>query len=283
MKTLGLEELSIHSIRWTARTLKIHWPYLTSPAEFDGTSGATGGSDGGGLAADAGDNRTRRAPAPARAQRSAPGTQDAAATPVTVTLYTPCHTCAHVGPPEEPAAQREGAAGVRAPRRSDYHRTPSRRLADAVADAAGRQHGALMRQSGQLMGSRHAPVKADRSRAGGSQHSYSPRPQQPCCQHVRCLLIASVRTWTQACTAKGLVSLQPDSEHYLCADHWNAGSPLARRHCCSHSVPLPPTPKSAQDFSRAGTGAGTACCPVADRPAQSYASTLCLSFASSAC
>ncbi len=42
-------------------------------------------------------------------------------------------------------------------------------------------------------------------------------------------------------------------------------------------------PKSAQDLSRAGTGAGTACCPVADRPAQSYAPTLCTSFASSAC
>ncbi len=35
-------------------------------------------------------------------------------------------------------------------------------------------------------------------------------------------------------------------------------------------------------FSRAGTGAGTACCPVADRTTQSYAPTLCISFASSA-
>ncbi len=50
---------------------------------------------------------------------------------------------AHAGPSEEPAAQREGAAGERAPRRSARHRTPSRRLADAVADAAGHQHDAL--------------------------------------------------------------------------------------------------------------------------------------------
>ncbi len=43
LKTLGLgesarqsllKELSIHSIRWTARTLEIRRPYLTSPAEF---------------------------------------------------------------------------------------------------------------------------------------------------------------------------------------------------------------------------------------------------------
>ena len=59
--------------------------------------------------------------------------------------------------------------------------------------------------------------------------------------------------------------------------HWDAGSPFARRHCSSHSVPLPPTPKSAQDFSHVGTGAGTACCPVAGRPTQSYAPTLCIS------
>ena len=42
------------------------------------------------------------------------------------------------------AAQHEGAVGERAPRRSGRQRTPSRRLADAVADAAGRQHGALI-------------------------------------------------------------------------------------------------------------------------------------------
>ncbi len=50
----------------------------------------------------------------------------------------------HPRPSEETAAQHEGAAGERAPRRSGRHRTPSRRLADAVADAAGGQHGALI-------------------------------------------------------------------------------------------------------------------------------------------
>jgi len=39
---------------------------------------------------------------------------------------------AHAGPSEETAAQHEGAAGERAPRRSGRHRTPSRRLAHAV-------------------------------------------------------------------------------------------------------------------------------------------------------
>ncbi len=121
---------------------------------------------------------------------------------------------AHAGPSEEKAAQHEGAAGERALRRSGRHRTPSRKLADAVADAAGRQHGALI--APKLMGSRKAPVKADRRRAGASQHSYippSPReyPSNPCCQYITCLQIAAVRTWTQACMAKGLVSLQPNS------------------------------------------------------------------------
>ena len=51
---------------------------------------------------------------------------------------------AHAGPSEDMAAQHEGAVGERAPRRSGRHRTPSRRLADAVADAAGGQHGALI-------------------------------------------------------------------------------------------------------------------------------------------
>ncbi len=37
--------------------------------------------------------------------------------------------------------------------------------------------------------------------------------------------------------------------------------------------------KSAQDFSRAGTGAGTACCPVAEHTTQSHVPTLCTSFA----
>ncbi len=41
----------------------------------------------------------------------------------------------------------------------------------------------------------------------------SPRavPQQPCCQYMTFLQMAAVRTWTQACMAKGLVSLQPNS------------------------------------------------------------------------
>jgi len=51
---------------------------------------------------------------------------------------------AHGGPSEDMAAQHEGAVGERAPRGSGRHHTPSRRLADAVADAAGRQHGALI-------------------------------------------------------------------------------------------------------------------------------------------
>ncbi len=78
---------------------------------------------------------------------------------------------------EEPAAQRKRAAGVRAPWRSDCHRTPSKRLVDAVAAAAGRQHGALVvpkqTTDGQLP-VWQAPVKADRSKAGTSQRGYIP-------------------------------------------------------------------------------------------------------------
>ena len=36
-------------------------------------------------------------------------------------------------------------------------------------------------------------------------------PQQPCCQYITFLQMAAVRTWTQACMAKGLVSRQPNS------------------------------------------------------------------------
>ncbi len=50
----------------------------------------------------------------------------------------------HARPSEETAAHHEDAAGERAPRRSGRHRTPSKRLADAMADAAGHQHGALI-------------------------------------------------------------------------------------------------------------------------------------------
>ncbi len=33
--------------RWTSHILEIRWPYLTRPAELEGTVGATGGTDGG--------------------------------------------------------------------------------------------------------------------------------------------------------------------------------------------------------------------------------------------
>jgi len=121
---------------------------------------------------------------------------------------------AHAGPSE--AAQHEGAAGERAPRRSGRHRTPSRRLADAVADAAGRQHGALIAPKRAADGQ---PPSADEGRPKKSRRVTaryippSPRgvPQQPCCQYITCLHMAAVRTWAQACMAEGLVSLQPTS------------------------------------------------------------------------
>jgi len=267
-----LKELSIHSILRTSRILEICRPYLTSPAELEGTGGATGGTDGtddgsgGGPATDAGGRSNAPAlsagqggsgarPAPkrhrepddgaparpatlvlsstgrrirltlaaqaqlhdemdekqedsctaeetpwtlanvsarramrgsthrdaGRAQsgrpkrsagrpaRLADGAEFSSGDELGVPLLTgaavsvppPTATAkramlhheafpstdagdAHAGPSEETAAQHEGAARERAPRRSGRHRTPSRRLADAVADAAGRQHGALI-------------------------------------------------------------------------------------------------------------------------------------------
>ncbi len=98
LKTLGLgesarllKELTIHSIRWTSRTLEICRPYLTSPAELACTSGATGGSFGGGLTADAGDGSSASGSSAGQnasgAHPSAPGFLSAAATPGTVPLH----------------------------------------------------------------------------------------------------------------------------------------------------------------------------------------------------
>ncbi len=195
---------------------------------------------------------------------------------------------AHAGPSKETAAPHEGAAEERVPRRSGRHRTPSRRLADAVADAAGRQHGALIAPKRAADGQ---PPSADEGRPRKSRrltaqlHPYIPEGSTP----------ATLLPVHYIPSDGGGPHLDPGMHgkrpritpakfaHYLCAGHLNAGSPLARRRCSSHSVPLPPTPKSAQDLSHAGTSAGTACCPVAHHPSQSYASTLCISFASSAC
>ena len=175
---------------------------------------------------------------------------------------------AHAGPSEDAAAQHEGAAGERAPRRSGRHRTPSRRLADAVAYAAGRQHGALIAPKRAADGQ---PPSADEGRPKKSRRLTAQLhlrgvPQQPCCQYITCLQIAAVRTWTQACMSKGRVSLQPDSRTLSCADHWDAGkpprtSPLQLAHVC----------RSRRRQSRRTTSAspaGTACSPVADRPAR---------------
>ncbi len=76
LETLGLDsarqsllkELTIHSIRRISRILEIRRPYLTSPAELEGTGGATGGTDGtdsgsgGGPATDAGDGSNASGP-----------------------------------------------------------------------------------------------------------------------------------------------------------------------------------------------------------------------------
>jgi len=67
---------------------------------------------------------------------------------------------AHAGPSEETAAQHEGAAGERAPRRSGRHRTPSRRLADAV-------HGALIAPKRAADGQ---PPSADEGRPKKNMH-----------------------------------------------------------------------------------------------------------------
>jgi len=200
---------------------------------------------------------------------------------------------AHAGPSEDAAAQHEGAAGERAPRRSGRHRTPSRRLADAVAYAAGRQHGALIAPKRAADGQ---PPSADEGRPKKSRRLTAQLhlrgvPQQPCCQYITCLQIAAVRTWTQACMSKCRVFLQPDSRTLSLPITGTQAAPSHVATAARTCVPLPPTPKSAHDLSLAGRDSllprrhrrRGSLQPRRRSPGQSYAPTLCSSFASSAC
>jgi len=143
---------------------------------------------------------------------------------------------AHAGPSAETAAQHEGAAGERAPRRSGYHRTPSRRLADAVADAAGRLHGALIAPKRAADGQ---PPSANESRPKKSRritaqlHHSIPEGSTP----------ATLLPVHYMSSDGGSPHLDPSMhgkrpritpakvvftnirEHYLCADHWTQAAP----------------------------------------------------------
>jgi len=188
---------------------------------------------------------------------------------------------AHAGPSEEPASTAR-----RCRRRSGRYRTPSRKLADAVADAAGRLIAPKRTVDGQPPCAGEGRQKKSR-RLTAQLHPSIPEGSTPATPlPVHDMSSDSASPHLDPSMRRKRPRSSQIREHYLCADHWNAGnpcadhwnagSPLASRHCSSRSMPLPPMPKSAQDFSRVGTGAGTACCPVADRPTQSCAATLCI-------
>jgi len=130
---------------------------------------------------------------------------------------------AHAGPSEDMAAQHEGAVGERAPRRSGRQRTPSRRLADAVADAAGRQHGALIAPKRTADGQ---PPSADEGRPKKSRRFHSaatplhPRGEYP--SNPAASTLHSFR-WRQSAPGpkhawqKASYPSSQIREHYLCA------------------------------------------------------------------
>ncbi len=135
------------------------------------------------------------------------------------------------------------------------------------------------------MGSRQAPMKADRRRAA-QLHPSIPEGSTPAAllpvhymssdsgsPHLDPSMHGKRPRITPAKFANAIfvpiTGTQAAPSHIATA---------ARTVCCSRR-----RQSRRKVLSGACTGAGTACCPVADRPAQSYAPTICISFASSAC